>query len=112
MSILNPNLSLILDLIGDSIPEDIKNKIVVLLLGINCNYARMIKWEIKIKANFYCWHNAYEFKPQTTLMQHKVMCEIRIAEFDADFDAGRRKADVRGGIENIRKYMKFISEMA
>jgi hypothetical protein len=109
MSILTPNLSLILDLIEKLVPEDIKNKIVVLLLGINSNYVRMIKWEIKMKSNFYCWHNAYEIKPQPTLVQYKVMCEIRIAQFDADFDAGRKKANVRGGIENIYKYMRCLS---
>ncbi len=97
-----------MQLLKNVIPDDISNKIQLLLLGIartpcaNCLQSAYNEY-LLYKCNASCGFH-YEIKPQQTKMQEMVMCEIRIAQFDRD--CGRKKA--LGAIKNIKKYMKML----
>jgi hypothetical protein len=111
MNITNTNIYLIMELIANHVPDDnIKHKILVYLL--DNKYIQMIKWQIKYVKSKHgtaltlrCGHE-YEIRPQQNKVQYLIMCEIRIAQFDADYEAGRRKAN--GDLRNIRKYMNLL----
>lgn len=98
--------------LGKLVPDDIKDKILILLLGVDKIYVKMISREIKNRKIRYgtaltCGHQ-YEIRPQENKVQYAIMWEIRIAQFDADYEAGRRKAN--GGMLNIRKYMNLLDD--
>ena len=103
-----------MELIANHVPDDIKHKIRVFLL--DNKYIQMIKRQIKYVKSKHgtaltlrCGHE-YEIRPQQNQVQHLIMCEIRIAQFDEDDEAGRRKANGPGGIRNIRKYMILLDD--
>ena len=102
-----------MELISNHVPNDIKYKIRRFL---DNRYMRMIKWQIKyVKSKdgtalkLRCGHE-YEIRPQQNQVQYSIMCEIRIAQFDEDYKAGRRKANNRDGMRNIKKYMILLDD--
>lgn len=112
MSITNPNIYLITEQLDKFVPDDIKHKILLLLLGMDKQYVLMIRSQIKhIKFKYgtaLTCGNQYEIRPQENQVQYLIMCEIRITQFDADYEACRRKANGPGGMRNIRKYMSLL----
>jgi hypothetical protein len=100
-----------MELISDRVPDDIKQKILLLLLGIDNNWTHKICQEFRKKKrnNLMIYGNQYEIhRPQENRVQYMIICEIRIAQFDADFNAYRRKSYASGGMRNIRKYMSLL----
>ena len=97
--------------LGNFVPDDIKQKILLLLLGIDNNWTHKICQEFRKKKrnNLMIYGNQYEIhRPQENRVQYMIICEIRIAQFDADFNAYRRKSYASGGMLNIRKYMRLL----
>lgn len=107
---MNTDLYLIVQLLKDVVPDDISNKILLLLLGIarppsaNCFRSAYTEYVAYIH-NMSCG-NQYEIKYQTSYnqVQEMVMCHIRIAQFDGD--CGKKRSV--GSIKNIKKYMKLL----
>ena len=100
----NPNLYLIMELLP--VPDDIKNKILLLLLGIGRKNAQFLSIEYMSRANrMSCGHH-YEINAQEGTVQYAIMCEIRIAKFDGERDNGKKKA--LGAIKTIKKYMNVL----
>ena len=105
---MNTDLHLIVQLLKGVIPDDISNKILLLLLGVtrtpcaNCFQSAYNEY-LLYKCNASCG-NHYEIKPQQTKTQELVMCEIRIAQFDRD--CNKKKA--MGAIKTIKMYMKLL----
>ena len=103
------DLYLIMRLLSDVVPDDISNKILLLLLGIaKTPSANCFKIAYGEYASYYVHNisrgNHYEIKPQQNNVQEMVMYQIRIAQFDRD--DGRKKA--LDAITNIKKYMKLL----
>jgi len=96
----NQNLTLIIELLGNLLPDDIKNKIILLLLGIgNQIYT-------KYSSSMFCGGNQYEINNHISTVQYEIMCEIQIAKFDA---AINQKKTV-GAVKTIKKYMKVLDD--
>lgn len=109
MSITNPNLYLIMEQLDKLVPEDIKHKILLLLLGIDNSWTQKIcnSFKSKIRKNWLLYGHQYEIcRPQETQVQYLIMCEIKIAQFDST--ESRRKTG--WVIRNILKYMKLLDE--
>ena len=106
MSITNRNLYLIIQQLGNFVPEDIKHKILLLLLGMDNNWTQKIcqEFQKKIRNNPMLYGKQYEIRPQENQLQRLIMCEIRIAQFDAAVN--RKKSS--GAIKNIKKYMNLL----
>ena len=103
------DLYLIMQLLSGVVPDDISNKILLLLLGIaRTPSANCFKIAYGEYASYYVHNisrgNHYEIKPQQTKTQELVMCEIRIAQFDRD--CNKKKA--MGAIKTIKMYMKLL----
>jgi len=96
----NQNLTLIIELLGNLLPDDIKNKIILLLLGIGK------KIDTKYSSNMFCGGNQYELNTQINSVQCEIMCEIQIAKFDAAVN----KKKTEGAVKTIKKYMKVLDD--
>jgi hypothetical protein len=96
---LNLNLNLIMELLGHFVPDDIKHKIFIILLGIGKCGVKDAKQHKMLNCG-----NQYEIRPQENQLQFAIMCEIRIAQFDAA--APRKKST--GAIKNIKTYMNLL----
>jgi len=66
----NQNLYLITELLGKKMPDDIKNKIILLLLGIGK------KSETKYNSKLFCSGQQYVINMQNSTVQYEIMCEI------------------------------------
>ena len=107
MSITNRNLYLIMELIGNHVPDDIKHKILLLLLGVDNNWTQKIckDFQNKIRHNPMLYGQQYEIRrPQENQVQYLIMCEIKISQFDA----GDSRKKTSGAIRNIKKYMNLL----
>lgn len=103
----NPNLYLIMELLGNKLPDDIKNKILLLLLGIGQKRAQFISKEFMSQAHkmLSCGYQ-YEINLQEGSVQYAIMCEMRIAKFDSERNNGKKKA--LGAVKTIKKYMNVL----
>jgi hypothetical protein len=107
---MNTDLYLIIRLLKDVIPDDISNKILLLLLGIartpsaSC-FQSAYKEYVSYVHNVSCGKQ-YEIKYQTSYnqVQKMVMYNIRIAQFDGD--CGKKRSV--GAIKNIKNHMKLL----
>ena len=97
-------------LFKEVVPDDISNKILLLLLGIagtpcaNCFQSAREEYLLYYIHHISCKYQ-YEIKSQNKT-QEMVMCDIRIAQFDRD--CGERRRTTLGAIKNIKKYMKLL----
>jgi hypothetical protein len=103
----NSNLYLIMELLGNKLPDDIKNKILLLLLGIAQTSAQNSSNEYMSRAQkmLRCGHQ-YEINLQEDTVQYAIMCEMRIAKFDSERNNGKKKA--LGAANTIKKYMNVL----
>ena len=103
----NSNLYLIMELLGKFVPDDIKNKILLLLLGIGRKSTQFISvgFISQRQMMLSCGHH-YEINLPEDTVQYAIMCEIRIAKFDAERNNGRKKA--LGAANTIKKYMNVL----
>jgi hypothetical protein len=109
MSITNktPNLYLIMEQLGKLLPDDIKNKIILLLLGIKEKYAQIMTPDfIRTYHRMFCCGQQFEIYLPTGTLQYAIMCEIQIANFDATCS----KKKTVGAIKNIKKYMNLLDD--
>ena len=107
MSITNRNLYLIMKQLDNFVPDDIKHKILLLLLGVDNNWTQQIcqEFQKKIRNNPMLHGQQYEIRgPQENQVQYLIMCEIKIAQFDAV----THKKKSSGAIKNIKKYMNLL----
>jgi len=107
MSIINQNLYLIIQQLDNFVPDDIKHKILLLLLGMDNNWTQKIclEFQKKIRNNPMLYGQQYEIRrPQENQVQYLIMCEIKIAQFDAS--APKKKSS--GAVKNIQKYMNLL----
>lgn len=102
----NPNLYLIMRLLEIKLPDDINNKILLLLLGIGQKSAQISKEFISQAQKTLSCGYQYEINIQEGSVQYAVMCEMRIAKFYAERDNGKRKA--LGAVKTIKKYMNVL----
>jgi hypothetical protein len=87
------------------VPDDIKNKILLLLLGIKEKYVQIMTPEfINVYHRMFCRGHQFEINVQEGTVQYAIMCEIQIATFDA---AVRKKKTV-GAIKTIKRYMNLL----
>lgn len=99
---MNTDLYLIMQLLERVIPDDISNKILMLLLGmVKIQTARCIDIN---KMTIDRGGKQYEIRQQHTKVQMRVMCEIRIAQFDTN--PSQKKSAY--AIRNIKQYMKTL----
>jgi hypothetical protein len=87
-----------MELLGHFVPDDIKHKIFIILLGIGKSTKNTTQHKM-----LNCG-NQYEIRPQENQLQYAIMCEIRIAQFDA---AATKKKST-GAIKNIKTYMNLL----
>ena len=95
-----------------TIPDDIKYKILMILLGIAKTPSANRIWNAQI------WHSdktsftmkfrhicgfQYEINEQPNSLREAILCEIRIMQFDAH----RKKT--QGAIKNIQKYKQILA---
>ena len=101
----NPNLYLIMHLLP--VPDDIKNKILLLLLGIGQKGGPFISIGFISQAQkmLSCGYQ-FEINLQEDTVQYAIMCEMRIAKFYAERDNGKKKA--LGAINTIEKYKNVL----
>jgi len=101
----NPSLYLIMEQLGKLLPDDIKNKIILILLGIGRKSTQIISVEFSFHRGMMlsCGHQFENYLPAGTV-QYAIMCEIQIANFDA---AVRKKKTV-GAIKTIKRYMDVL----
>jgi hypothetical protein len=101
------NLYLIMEQLGKFVPDDIKYKILLLLLGIGreCNQFISVEFISQRQKMLRCGYH-YEINMPAGTVQYAIMCEMRIAKFDAERNNGRKKA--LGAITTINKYMKKL----
>lgn len=87
------------------LPDDIVNKIIILLLGLEgTSTAECIKRSFnEINASRFKCGRQYEIRAQYNMVQKTVMCHIRIAQFDAH--KGKQH-----GVKNIKNYIAFLRE--
>jgi hypothetical protein len=96
------NLYATLHVLQHKFPDDIANKILLLLLGIAPTMsAGCIK--SSHKENRTSCGLQYEISRTYNGVQQMAICEIRIAQFDSN-----RNRKNRGSIKNIKKYMAFL----
>ena len=107
MSITNkdPNLYLIMEQLGKFVPDDIKNKILLLLLGIGQKNHSGEEYMLRAHKVLSCGYQ-YEINMQEDTVQYAIMCEIRIAKFNGERNNGRKKA--LGAANTIKKYMNVL----
>jgi hypothetical protein len=107
MSITNkdPNLYLIMEQLGKFVPDDIKNKILLLLLGIGQKNHSGKGFMLRAHKVLSCGYQ-YEIDMQEDTVQYAIMCEMRIAKFDGERNNGRKKA--LGAANTIKKYMNVL----
>ena len=107
---MNTDLYLIMQLLGRLVPEDISNKILLILLGIaktRCARCLNVPWHNKMRFDMGGWQ--YEIRPQQTNTQLRVMCEVRLAQFDENHHYSINKKSIKtGAIMNIKRYMKIL----
>jgi hypothetical protein len=102
---MNTELYLIMQLLQRHIPEDISNKILLVLLGIaKTRTANCIKSSFQHRKCIDSGGRQYEIRPQQTMTQNLVMFEIRIAQFDSS----NKNYRSIGAIMHIKKYMKEL----
>jgi len=102
---MNTDLYLIKQYLERIIPDDISNKIFLLLLGmVKTPCANCIN--VRNKMAFDRGGLQYEIRPQQTRTQQLIMCEIRIAQFDGN--VGKKRTT--GAIRNIKQYMKTLDQ--
>ena len=102
-----------MQLLQQIVPDDISNKILLILLGIaktQCARCLNVPWHNKMRFDMGGWQ--YEIKPQQTNTQLMAMCEVRIAQFDANHEVSNinRKKIKTGAILNIKRYMKLLDK--
>ena len=96
------NLYTIIHVLQHKLPDDIANKILLLLLGIApTTTAGCIK--TSHKENRTMCGLQYEISQTYNMVQQVAMCEIRIAQFDSN-----RNRKNRGSVKNIKKYMVIL----
>lgn len=92
------------------VPDDIKHKILMLLLGITKTpTADRICNAFKTKFCMRFRHPSglqYEVNENKNSFREAIICEIRIAQFDGD--VGKKKT--RGAITNIIKYKELLAK--
>jgi len=103
----NPNLYLITEQLGKLLPDDIKHKIILLLLGIKDKCAQIIGQK-SITQHFLRLNSGhqYEIYLQEGSVQYAIMCEIKIAQFDQ----ANRKKKALGVIKTIKKYLNLLDD--
>ena len=100
---MNTDLYLIIKMLQCVIPDDIINKIVIILLGISrTNTANGIT---KYRYARTCGMQ-YEITPQQSRAQDVAMMNIRISQFDASVN----KRQTVGARTNIKRYMKKLDD--
>ena len=97
------------------IPEDIKYKILIILLGISktpsanrINHGQI--WhsdKTSLTMKFRHVGFQYEINDVPNSLQEAILCEIRIMQFDASGIIRRQKP---GAIKNIQKYKQILSK--
>ena len=101
----NPSLYLIMEQLGKLLPDDIKNKIILILLGIGRKSTQIISVEFSFHRGMMlsCGHQ-YEINLQEGSVQYAIMCEIKIAQFDQ----ANSKKKALGVIKTIKRYMDVL----
>jgi hypothetical protein len=100
---MNTEFYLIMQLLEKVIPDDISNKILMILLGMTKTQAALCM-DNNNKMTFDRGGKQYEIRPQHTRIQMMVMSEIRIAQFDTN--PSQKKSAY--AIRNIKQYMKTL----
>jgi hypothetical protein len=105
ITIKNPSLYLITEQLGKLLPDDIKNKIILLLLGIKEKNTQIIGQK-SITQHFLRLNSGhqYEINLQEGSVQYAIMCEIKIAQFDQ----ANSKKKALGVIKTIKKYLHLL----
>jgi hypothetical protein len=108
---MNTDLYLIMQLLSRVVPDDISNKILLILLGmVKTHSARCMKVPCRNKMRFEMGGWQYEIRPQQTNVQQMVMCEIRIEQFNANHEYNQinSRRIKNGAITNIKQYLKIL----
>ena len=94
------------------VPYDIKHKILLLLLGLTKTpAAARIRHAYKIRFTMRFRHVCgfqYEVNEPPNSLREAIMCEIRIVQFDAAFNAKKHIAP--GATTNIIKYKELLAK--
>jgi hypothetical protein len=94
------------------VPDDIKHKILLLLLGLTKTpAAARIRHAYKIRFTMRFRHVCgfqYEVNEPPNSLREAIMCEIRIVQFDAAFNAKKQIAP--GAIKNIIRYKELLAK--
>jgi hypothetical protein len=94
------------------LPDDIKYKILMLLLGLTKTpCAARIRHAYKIRFTMRFRHVCgfqYEVNEVPNSLREAIMCEIRIVQFDAAFNAKKQIAP--GAIKNIIRYKELLAK--
>jgi len=93
------------------LPDDIKYKILMLLLGLTKTpCAARIRHAYKIRFTMRFRHVCgfqYEVNEVPNSLREAIMCEIRIVQFDASFNAKKQIAP--GAIKNIIRHKELLA---
>ena len=94
------------------LPEDIKYKILILLLGISKTPTanRILHSQFRINKLVMKFRHVgfqYEINESLNSLQEAILCEIRIMQFDASSIIRRQKP---GAIKNIQKYKQILEK--
>jgi hypothetical protein len=93
------------------LPDDIKYKILMLLLGLTKTpCAARIRHAYKIRFTMRFRHVCgfqYEVNEVPNSLREAIMCEIRIVQFDAAFNAKKQIAP--GAIKNIIRHKELLA---
>jgi hypothetical protein len=94
------------------LPDDIKYKILMLLLGISrtpcaTRISHAFKTNFNMRFRHVCGFQ-YEVNEQPNSFREAIMCEIRIVQFDQDYDKLVRITP--GAIKNIIRYEELLAK--
>ena len=94
------------------LPDDIKYKILMLLLGLTKTpCAARIRHAFKTRFNMRFRHVCgfqYEVNEPPNSFREAIMCEIRIAQFDAGVD--KKKCIIASARNNIIRYKELLAK--
>jgi hypothetical protein len=104
------NIYLILQLMP--LPEDIKYKILILLLGISKTPTanRILHSQFRTTSLIIKFRHVglqYEINEPPNSLQEAILCEIRIMQFDASALMRRQQP---GAIKNVQRYKQILAK--
>jgi hypothetical protein len=94
------------------VPDDIKYKILMLLLGVSRTpsanrICHTFKTNFRMRFRHICGFQ-YEVNEVPNSLREAIMCEIRIVQFDAAFNAKKHIAP--GATANIIRYKELLAK--